>query len=108
MALLALQTGLIDLPMPQRMGTMFMILFIIVGSLMQSMHEIVEPVLLSLSASPSRSILRHVRVLAVCLFLLVCPLYMTVSLCELVGVDFWMLVVISTCTLTSVQVCTFY
>ncbi|PNF39630.1 RING finger protein 145 [Cryptotermes secundus] len=104
MALLALQTGLIDLPMPQRMATMCMILFIIAGSLMQSMHEIVEPVLLSLSASPSRSILRHVRVLAVCLFLLVCPLYVTVSLCELFGVDFWILVVISTCTLTSVQV----
>jgi hypothetical protein len=104
MALLSLQAGLIHLPMPQRMGAMCIILFIVVGSLIQSMHEIVEPVLLALSASHSRSILRHVRVLAVCLFLLVFPLYMTVFLCQLFDVDFWMLVVISTCTLTSVQV----
>lgn len=104
MALLALQTGLIDLPMPKRMVVMCMILFIIAGSMIQSMHEIVEPMLLSLSASSSRSILRHVRVLAVCLFLLVSPLYMTVSLYEVFDVDFWMLVVISTCTFTSVQV----
>jgi hypothetical protein len=108
MALLALQTGLIDLPMPQRMGAMCIILFIIVGSLVQSMHEIVEPILLALSASHSRSILRHVRVIAVCLFLLVSPLYMIVFLCRVFDVDFWMLVVISTCTLTSVQVRNFY
>jgi hypothetical protein len=108
MALLALEMGLIDLPMPQRMGAMCMILFIVVGSLIQSMHEIVEPVLLALSASHSPSILRHVQVLVMCLFLLVSPLYMTVFLCRVFDVDFWMLVVISTCTLTSVQVCTFF
>jgi hypothetical protein len=70
MALLALQTGLIDLPMPQWMGAMCVILFVVVISLVQSMHEIVEPILLTLSASHSRSILRHIRVTAVCLFLL--------------------------------------
>jgi hypothetical protein len=41
MALLALQTGLIDLPMPQRMGAMCIILSIIVIPLVQSIHEIV-------------------------------------------------------------------
>jgi len=107
MALLALQTGLIDLPMPQRMGAMCIILFIIVISLVQSMHEIVEPILLTLSASHSRSILRHIRVIAVCLFLLVSSLYMTFFICHLFDVDLWMLVVITTCILTSVQVCTF-
>ena len=107
MALLALQTGLIDLPMPQRMGAMCVILFVVVISLVQSMHEIVEPILLTLSASHSRSILRHIRVIAVCLFLLVSSLYMTFFVCQLLDVDLWMLVVITTCTLTSVQVCTF-
>lgn len=108
MALLALQTGLINLPMPQRMGAMCMILFIVFGSLIQSMHEIVEPILLAVSASHSATIVRHVRILAVCLFLLVSSLYMTVFLCRVFYVDFWMLVVMSICTLTSVQVCTFY
>jgi len=107
MALLALQTGLIDLPMPQRMGAMCVILFVIIISLVQSMHEIVEPILLTLSASHSRSILRHIRVIAVCLFLLVSSVYMTFFVCQLFDVDLWMLVVITTCTLTSVQVCTF-
>jgi hypothetical protein len=108
MALLALQIGLIDLPMPQRMGAMCIILFIVVVSLVQSMHEIVEPILLTLSASHSRSILRHIRVLTVCLFVLVVSLYITFFVCRLFDVDLWMLVVITTCTLTSVQVCTFY
>jgi hypothetical protein len=107
MALLALEMGLIDLPMPQRMVAMCMILLIVMSSLIQSIHQIVEPVLLALSASHSPSILRHVRVLAVCLFLLVSPLYMTVFFYQVFDVDFWMLV-ISTCTLTSVQVCIFY
>jgi hypothetical protein len=106
MALLALQTGLIDLQMPHRMVAMFIILFVVVGSLVQSMSEIVEPSLLALSASHSRSIFCHIRVIAVCLFLLVFPLYMTFFLCQLFVVDFWLIVVISTCTLTSFQVCT--
>lgn len=108
MALLALQTGLIDLPMPQRMAAMSIILFIVVISLVQSMHEIVEPILLTLSAPHSRSILRHIRVIAVCLFVLVSSLYMAFFICQLFDVDLWMLVVVTTCTLTSVQVCTFY
>lgn len=104
MALFALQTGLVDLPMPQRMGAMCIILFIVVGSLVQSMHEIVEPIMLALSASHSHSVLRHVRILTVSLFLLVFPLYMTFFLCQLFEIDLWTLVIISTCTLTSVQV----
>lgn len=104
MALLSLQTGLVDLPMPQRIGAMSVILFIVLGSLVQSMHELVEPTLLSLCTSQTYSLARHARVLLVCVFLFVFPLYMTFFLCRLFDVDFWTLVVVSTCALTSVQV----
>ncbi|GLH12618.1 Protein TRC8 homolog [Gryllus bimaculatus] len=104
MALLSLQTGLVDLPMPQRIGAMSVILFIVLGSLVQSMHELVEPTLLSLCTSQTYSLARHARVLLVCIFLFVFPLYMTIFLCRLFDVDFWTLVVVSTCALTSVQV----
>nr|CAD7425156.1 unnamed protein product [Timema monikensis] len=104
MALLSLQTGLVDLTMPQRVGAMSIILFIVVGSLLQSMHDIVEPILLALSASHTYAVARHARVLALCTFLFVFPLYMTIFLCRMFEVDFWTLVVVSTCALTSVQV----
>nr|CAD7411758.1 unnamed protein product [Timema poppensis] len=104
MALLSLQTGLVDLTMPQRVGAMSIILFIVVGSLLQSMHDIVEPILLALSASHTYAVVRHARVLALCTFLFVFPLYMTIFLCRMFEVDFWTLVVVSTCALTSVQV----
>nr|CAD7580637.1 unnamed protein product [Timema californicum] len=104
MALLSLQTGLVDLTMPQRVGAMSIILFIVVGSLLQSMHDIVEPILLALSASHTYAVARHARVLALCTFLFVFPLYMTIFLCLMFEVDFWTLVVVSTCALTSVQV----
>lgn len=104
MALLSLQTGMTRLGMPRRVGAMSVVLFIVLGSLIQSMHEITEPLLMRLCASRNVSKLRHIRLLLLCLFLLVFPLYMTYFLCSLFKVDFWALVVVSTCALTSVQV----
>jgi len=104
MVLLALQTGLIDLKMPNRAAVMSIILFIVVSSLIQSMFEITEPILLALSASHNKSVLKHLRTLALCTFLFAFPLYMTLVLCNVFQIDFWMLVVISSCIMTSVQV----
>ncbi|XP_049777441.1 RING finger protein 145-like [Schistocerca cancellata] len=104
MALLSLQTGMTRLAMPQRVGAMSVVLFIVLGSLIQSMHEMTEPLLMRLCASRNVSKFRHIRLLFLCLFLLTFPLYMTYFLCSLFKVDFWALVVVSTCALTSVQV----
>lgn len=104
MVLLALQTGLIDLRMPHRATVMSIILFIVVSSLIQSMFEITEPILLALSASHNKSIIKHLRTLILCAFLFALPLYMTLVLCSVFQIDFWMLVVISSCIMTSVQV----
>ena len=51
MFLLSLQTGLIDMELPQRVGAMSIILFIVAASLFQTILEITHPVLLALSAS---------------------------------------------------------
>lgn len=104
MVLLALQTGLVDLKMPHRIAVMSIILFIVVSSLIQSMFEITEPILLALSASHSKSVIKHVRTMALCAFLFKFPLYMTIVLCRVFQIDFWMLVVISSCVMTSIQV----
>lgn len=104
MVLLALQTGLVDLKMPHRIAVMSIILFIVVSSLIQSMFEITEPILLALSASHNKSLIKHIRTLALCAFLFKFPLYMTIVLCRVFQIDFWMLVVISSCVMTSIQV----
>lgn len=52
--LLALQTGLLDLPALQRCFLLFIILFIVLTSTLQSMSEITEPIMLGLGASRNR------------------------------------------------------
>jgi len=104
MMLVALQTGLIDLKPMERAFLMSILLFIVVSSLVQSMYEITDPILLVLSASHSRSLSKHLRVLALCTVLWVLPLYMTYEICQYFELDFWLMIIISSCILTSVQV----
>lgn len=52
--LLALQTGLLDMQVPQRTFLLSIILFIVVTSTLQFMIEITNPVILSLGASRNR------------------------------------------------------
>lgn len=52
--LLALQTGLLDMQVPQRTFLLSIILFIVVTSTLQFMIEITDPVILSLGASRNR------------------------------------------------------
>ena len=93
MALLAAQTGLIRIKMPQRLAAMSIILFVVVASLVQTIYETTEPMLLALSANKDRHILRHIKILILCFFLFAFPLYMTVILCYIFDLNFWTLVV---------------
>ncbi|KAM7284527.1 RING finger protein 145 [Ixodes scapularis] len=104
MLLLALQTGLTEIKMPSRVAVLLIILFIVMSSLLQSVLEITEPVVLALSASQSRQVGRHVRTLGMCAFLAAFPLHITWRLASLFPIDFWMMIVLSSCILTSVQV----
>ena len=104
MFLLAIQTGLIELKAPQRAFLMSIVLFIVLSSLIQSVYEITDPILLSLGASQSRAVFKHARAIFLCTLLWILPLYMTHLICQFFDLDFWLLVVVSSCVLTSVQV----
>jgi hypothetical protein len=103
MFLLSLQTGLIDMELPQRLGAMSIILFIVAASLFQTILEITHPVLLALSAS-SRNVWSHIKVLMLCTVICVVPAYMSILLISTVDLDLWTMVVISSSLLTSIQV----
>lgn len=104
MALLALQTSLLTMPMPERLAVLSIILLIVVSSLIQSMFELVEPLVLSLSTQGLAPISRHLRAWCLCLLLLVLPLYMVYTFTVIFDQDFWLLIVASTSIMTSVQV----
>ncbi|XP_075036681.1 RING finger protein 145-like [Mixophyes fleayi] len=102
--MLALQTGLLDLEVLQRTFLLSIILFIVVASTLQSMIEIADPIVLALAATGNRSPWKHMRGIAVCLFLLVFPSFMAYKISHFFRMDFWLLILVSSCLLTSLQV----
>uniref|UniRef100_A0A8B9ZI14 RING finger protein 145 n=1 Tax=Anas platyrhynchos TaxID=8839 RepID=A0A8B9ZI14_ANAPL len=102
--LLALQTGLLDLQVLQRTFLLSIILFIVVTSTLQSMIEIADPIVLALGASRNRSLWKHFRGVSMCLFLLVFPCFMAYKIAHFFHLDFWLLILVSSCMLTSLQV----
>ncbi|KAK9534256.1 hypothetical protein VZT92_009312 [Zoarces viviparus] len=102
--LLALQTGLLDMQALQRTFLLSIILFIVVTSTLQSMIEITDPVILALGASRNRSVWKHFRGLSMCLLLLVFPVFMAFKISQFFHMDFWLLILVSSCMLTSLQV----
>ncbi|XP_060103411.1 RING finger protein 145-like [Heteronotia binoei] len=102
--LLALQTDLLDLQLLQRTFLLSIILFIVVTSTLQSMIEIADPIVLGLGASQNRSIWKHFRGVSMCLFLLIFPGFMAYKIAHFFHMDFWLLILVSSCMLTSLQV----
>ncbi|XP_078080483.1 RING finger protein 145-like isoform X2 [Mustelus asterias] len=102
--LLALQTDLIDLHALQRTFLLSIILFIILASILQSMLEITDPIVLALGASRNRSLWKHFRAVTMCLFLLLFPSFMAYRIAQFFEMDFWLLIIISSSALTSLQV----
>ncbi|XP_075004405.1 RING finger protein 145-like isoform X5 [Calonectris borealis] len=80
------------------------ILFIVVTSTLQSMIEIADPIVLALGASRNRSPWKHFRGVSMCLFLLVFPCFMAYKIAHFFHLDFWLLILVSSCMLTSLQV----
>lgn len=102
--LLALQTDLINLHVHQRTFLLSIILFIIVASILQSMLEIADPIVQALGASRSRSVWKHFRAVTMCLFLLLFPSFMACKIAQFFEMDFWLLIIVSSSALTSLQV----
>ena len=99
---LGLQTGLIDMEMPGRVGAVSIILFVVVASLLQSLLEITHPVLLSLPATSSR-LYRHLVPVTLTIVSLIIPLSMVYYLLTRISSDLWTLVIVSSCLVTAVQ-----
>ncbi|XP_053321623.1 RING finger protein 145 isoform X2 [Spea bombifrons] len=102
--ILAVQTGLIELQVVHRAFLLSIILFIVVASILQSMLEIADPIVLALGASRDKSLWKHFRAVSLCLFLLIFPSYMAYMICQFFHMDFWLLIIISSSILTSLQV----
>ncbi|XP_075958774.1 RING finger protein 145-like [Anarhichas minor] len=102
--ILAVQTGLIELQVIHRAFLLSIILFIVVASILQSMLEIADPIVLALGASRDKSLWKHFRAVSLCLFLLIFPAYMAYMICQFFHMDFWLLIIISSSILTSLQV----
>ncbi|XP_038649113.1 RING finger protein 145-like isoform X2 [Scyliorhinus canicula] len=102
--LLALQTDLINLHVLQRTFLISIILFIILASILQSMLEITDPIVLALGASRNRILWKHFRAVTMCLFLLMFPSFMAYRIAQFFEMDFWLLIIISSSALTSLQV----
>ncbi|XP_040978046.1 protein TRC8 homolog isoform X3 [Aquila chrysaetos chrysaetos] len=88
----------------QRTFLLSIILFIVVTSTLQSMIEIADPIVLALGASRNRSPWKHFRGVSTCLFLLVFPCFMAYKIARFFHLDFWLLILVSSCMLTSLQV----
>ena len=104
--IIAILTALLltQLDIQLRVIIMRVFLFIGVSFLIQSMYEMAKPILLSLSASHNKNIFKHVRAIVLFTFLWLFPLYMTYSIIQYAGLEFWVLISISSCLLTSIQV----
>ncbi|XP_017968506.1 protein TRC8 homolog isoform X1 [Drosophila navojoa] len=72
--ILALQTGLTSLAPDKRFVRLCRNLCLLVTALLHFLHNIVSPILMSLSAARNPSRKRHVRALSVCAFLILMPL----------------------------------
>ncbi|KFV86779.1 RING finger protein 145, partial [Struthio camelus australis] len=80
------------------------LLILAVQTVLQSMLEIADPIVLALGASRDKSLWKHFRAVSLCLFLLVFPAYMAYMICQFFHMDFWLLIIISSSILTSLQV----
>lgn len=91
--ILALQTGLTSLSPEKRFIRLCRNLCLLVTALLHFLHNIVSPILMSLSAARNPSRKRHARALIVCVFLLVAPISLLTALWSRHSPSTWLLAV---------------
>lgn len=91
--ILALQTGLTSLSPEKRFIRLCRNLCLLVTALLHFLHNIVSPILMSLSAARNPSRKRHARALIVCAFLLVAPIVLLTVLWSKHSPSTWLLAV---------------
>uniref|UniRef100_A0A2A4JAX4 RING-type domain-containing protein n=2 Tax=Heliothis virescens TaxID=7102 RepID=A0A2A4JAX4_HELVI len=90
---LALQTGLTSLNPEKRFIRLCRNFCLLFTALLHFLHNIVNPMLMSLSASHNPSTHRHVRALGVCAFLIMFPISLLVYLWSQHTISTWLLAV---------------
>ncbi|XP_050341077.1 protein TRC8 homolog isoform X1 [Bactrocera neohumeralis] len=91
--ILALQTGLTSLSPDKRFVRLCRNLCLLITALLHFLHNIVSPILMSLSAARNPSRKRHVRALSVCAFLVVTPICLLAVLWSRHSPSTWLLAV---------------
>ncbi|CAH2059610.1 unnamed protein product, partial [Iphiclides podalirius] len=91
--ILALQTGLTSLNPEKRFVRLCRNFCLLFTALLHFLHNIVNPMLMSLSASHNPSTHRHVRALGVCAFLIIFPISLLVYLWSQHSISTWLLAV---------------
>jgi len=101
---LALQTGLTGMEGEKRFQQICKNLCLLLTAVLHFIHSMVQPVLMSLSASRSSNRASHVRALAICLFLLVSPSILVFLLWTHFTLGTWLLAVTAFCVEVVVKV----
>lgn len=91
--ILALQTGLTSLDREKRLVRLYRNFCLLFTAILHFVHNIVNPLLMSLSASHNPALHRHLRALAVCAFLIFFPVSLLVFLWSHFTVSTWLLAV---------------
>ncbi|XP_026754131.1 protein TRC8 homolog [Galleria mellonella] len=91
--ILALQTGLTSLNPEKRFVRLCRNFCLLFTALLHFLHNIVNPMLMSLSASHNPSTHRHIRALGVCAFLIIFPISLLVYLWSQHNISTWLLAV---------------
>lgn len=91
--ILALQTGLTSLNPEKRFIRLCRNFCLLFTALLHFLHNIVNPMLMSLSASHNPSTHRHIRALGVCTFLIMFPISLLVYLWSQHTISTWLLAV---------------
>ena len=91
--ILALQTGLTGMEPEKRFLRLYRNLCLLFTAILHFIHNMVSPLLFSLSASRNMSINRHGRALIVCLFLIAFPVWFLFYLWTHHAVSTWLLAV---------------
>ncbi|XP_050593883.1 protein TRC8 homolog [Bombus affinis] len=90
---LALQTGLTSLDREKRLVRLCRNFCLLFTAVLHFVHNIVNPLLMSLSASHNPALHRHIRALAVCVFLILFPVSLLIFLWSHYTVSTWLLAV---------------
>lgn len=91
--ILALQTGLTSLDREKRLIRLYRNFCLLFTAILHFVHNIVNPLLMSLSASHNPALHRHLRALAVCAFLIFFPVSLLIFLWSHFTVSTWLLAV---------------